>query len=142
MDNSTINSLVYVVEMGAAQVRKLGERLETATPRQLEPILRSLAKEADTLSAGLSRLSQHVEEMPLEETEESKEAPVVDRRMLEFSTLFKDAVEHGFCERCDGVQRDNHGDCGRIIEGSPDHERNIDVCTPERAKAHRATEDE
>lgn len=48
----TIQSLVYVIEQGAARVRTLGGRLQSASPNQLEPILRILGKEADTLSAG------------------------------------------------------------------------------------------
>lgn len=98
----TVKSLVYVVEQGAARVRKLSDSLQSASPKQLEPILRTMAKEADTLSAGLSRLSHHVESMPSEE-DQTNTPPDEDRRLLEISALIQDAAERGFCAQCGGV---------------------------------------
>lgn len=98
----TIQSLVYVIEQGAARVRTLGSRLQSASPNQLEPILRILGKEADTLSAGLSRLSHHVESMPSEE-DYTNTPPPEDRRLLTISSLLKNAIEHGLCAECGGA---------------------------------------
>jgi hypothetical protein len=98
----TVKSLVYVVEQGAARVRGLGDRLQSASPNQLEPILRMLSKEADTLSAGLSRLSHHVEAIPNEDDNKNV-PPKADCRLLDLSILVQDAIEHGFCDQCGGV---------------------------------------
>ena len=99
----TVASLVFVVENSSSQVRSLSERLDSATPRQLESLLRSLAKEADVLSAGLTRLSQHVDEIPDDKAATSKEPPVVDRRLIEFSTMVRAAITDGFCPQCGGI---------------------------------------
>lgn len=99
----TVEALVYVVEQSAAQVRTLGEKLETAKPKQAEAILRSLAKEGDGLSAGLTRLSQHVEEIPDDKAVTPKEPPLVDMRLINISDLLRAAIELGFCPRCGGM---------------------------------------
>lgn len=110
----TIQSLVYVVEQGAARVRMLGDRLQSASPKQLEPILRVLAKEADTLSAGLARLSHHVESMPSEEDHTSTPPPE-DRRLLAISSLLQDAIEHGLCAKCGGALHGRQHNTGALI---------------------------
>ena len=100
----TVQSLVYVVEQGAARVRKLSDSLQSASPKQLEPILRTLGKEADTLSGGLARLSHHVESMPSDE-DKTNAPPDEDRRLLEISALIRNATNLGFCGRCGGTRR-------------------------------------
>jgi len=102
MDHA-IQSLIYVVEQSAAQVRAVGERLKTASPKQMEPLLRGLAKEADTLSAGLTRLSQHVEEIPVENEVKGNNPPTPDPRLLTIARLGQKGLERGFCAQCGGV---------------------------------------
>lgn len=103
MDHA-VEALIFVVESSADQVKKLGEKLESAKPRQVESILRSLAKEADTLSAGLTRLSSHIEEIPAEESAKPKAEPTADPRLITIANMVHAGIEQGFCTVCDGVR--------------------------------------
>lgn len=98
----TVTSLIFVVENASSQVRSISERLESATPRQLETLLRSLAKEADVLSSGLARLGQHIDEIP-EDGAASKEPPISDRRLIDVSIMVRAAIKDGFCPQCGGI---------------------------------------
>lgn len=103
MDHA-VDALIFVVESSARQVKKLGEKLESAKLKQVEAILRSLAKEADTLSAGPTRLSSHIEEIPVDESVRPKEEPTTAPRLINISELSRAAIEQGFCPACGGIQ--------------------------------------
>jgi len=102
MDHN-VKSLLFVVESGTTQLKQLVARLDHEPDSKLEPILRSIAKEADTLSAGLTRLSAHAETLP-EPVAEEHEQPTYDPELFEAINLASFARERGFCSVCGGVR--------------------------------------
>jgi len=98
-----VQSLLYVVEAGTVQLKQLVARLDQEPGSKLEPILRAIAKEADTLSAGLTRLSAHAETLP-EPMIEEQDQPVFDRELFKAINLASFARERGFCDQCGGVR--------------------------------------
>ncbi len=102
MDHN-VKSLLYVVEAGTVQLKQLVARLDHEPDSKLEPILRSIAKEADTLSAGLTRLSAHAETLP-ESVAEEQDQPAYDPELFEAINLAAFACQRGFCDQCGGVK--------------------------------------
>lgn len=66
MHESSIAALVHVARVSGARLRELSDQLAAAEPRFVEGTLRSLAKEADALSAALARLAKHADALPEE----------------------------------------------------------------------------
>lgn len=81
MTNSSIASLVYVVQHGGARLEELGRQLSTAEPRRVEPILRAIQAEGDGLSAALTRLSHYADALPDDEPERIGSIPSDDARI-------------------------------------------------------------
>lgn len=101
--NHTIKSLIFVVEQSTHQVRDLSDRLKDAKGKTVEPILRALGKEADTLSGALTRLSRHyVDHLP-EEGKQPSGKEQDDSDFLYIVQLLEVARQRGFCDRCGGV---------------------------------------
>ena len=113
MNDSSVQSLIYVAQVSGGRLRELSDQLATAEPRFVEGILKSLAKEADSLSACLSRLSHYADELPDEATEARKDAPPDDTSLIQLVKRARIGMTHGICETCLGVKTDG-GDHGRI----------------------------
>lgn len=118
MHESSIQALVHVARVSGSRLRELSDQLETAEPRFVEGTLRSLAKEADALSAALARLAKHSDALPDETPKTSQnEPPVDDAGLLDLARRIKMAATFGICDFCGGVRSDGGG-YGRIEAAS------------------------
>lgn len=105
-------SLVYVVHESKTQIEELLKRLDHATGKQVEPILRALGKEADVCSAALSRLARHyVNALPDENSAYSCNEPKREPKLLEIARRLQQARVSGFCESCGGIASTSADDC-------------------------------
>ena len=102
MTNNSVASLVYVARVSGQRLRELGECVEQANGRRVEGLLRSLTKEADTLSACLARLSQFVDVIA-EDGKAEVSVPKVDPNLLQIVAVLKNVDNLHTCERCGGL---------------------------------------
>jgi len=108
---------VHVARVSGSRLRELSDQLETAEPRFVEGTLRSLAKEADALSAALARLAKHADALPDETPAAPQDVPPpADAGLLEVVHRLRVGAQFGLCE-CGGV-RANGGGHDRI-EAAP-----------------------
>tara|TARA_R110002124_G_scaffold96220_2_gene240927 strand:- start:333 stop:653 length:321 start_codon:yes stop_codon:yes gene_type:complete len=103
--DATVNSLLYICETSAAELRELTDRLNTVSPRQAESVLRAIQKTGDVLSSGLVRLNHFVDSIPDEDATPDNKEPFANRGLLLAATYLGDASTRGICPKCGGICR-------------------------------------
>lgn len=101
--NTTVESLLYVAETSAGELRELTDKLDTVPPRQAEAVLRAIQKCSDVLSSSLERLSHYAES--IEGTTAGDDVPEADRGLLLAAMRLRDVFTRGFCPDCGGIAR-------------------------------------
>lgn len=101
--NTTVQSLLYVAETSAAELRELTDKLDTVPPRQAEAVLRAIQKTGDVLSSALDRLSHYAESIV--EPAQGGDKPAADRGLLLAAQKLALATARGFCPICGGIAR-------------------------------------
>lgn len=126
LKSRTARSAIFIVRESLKSLRQYSADL--TDPANIDRIV----KESEILSTSLKKLERYLDGPASGQiTDTPRAGPLID---IQSVGKMLTAIHAGaICGDCGGVQSG---------ERSPDHERNIDVCTPERAKAHRATEDE
>ncbi len=102
---ATVNSLLYICETSATELRELTDRLNTVSPRQAESVLRAIQKTGDVLSSALVRLCHFVDSIPDDDTAPDNGEPFANRGLLLAALYLGDASTRGICPECGGICR-------------------------------------
>jgi len=123
LGSRTARSAIFIVRESLRSLRQY-----SADPANIDRII----KESQILSTSLKKLDRYLDAPAvgqLSSDPATREGPLIDIQSV--NRVLKAIHDGRICAECSGV-----------IEGNLNHKHSIDVGTPEKAKAHRATEDE
>lgn len=125
LKSRTARSAVFIVRESLKSLRQYSADL--CDPANIDRVI----KTAEVLSTSLKKLEPFLD-VPAggqQPSDHSRDGPLIDIRSV--GKMLTAIHEGRIC-----------ADCGGIIDGSPDYDQRADIGTTERAKAHRAAEDE